>query len=122
LLPVLGFTWLFNTIALYVATWALSGLDYGSDWWVPLAAGLVFTLANLLLKPILTILSIPFIIVTLGVFYFLISVFMLYVTHWVVPQFTIAGFWWAALAAVIISIVNSVLHALVGRPDELAAR
>lgn len=122
MLPVLAFTWLFNTVALYVATWLLSGLDYGSDWWVPLVAGLVFTLANSLLKPVLAILSIPFIIVTLGIFYFLINVFMLYLTHWIVPQFTIDSFWWAALAAVIISIVNGLLHAAFGRPGELASR
>ena len=119
MLAVLAITWLFNTIALYVATWLLSGLDYGSDWWVLLGAGLVFTLVNSLLKPVLAILSIPFIIVTLGIFYFLINVFMLYLTHWIVPQFTIAGFWWAALAAVIISIVNGLLNAVVGRPSEL---
>jgi putative membrane protein len=119
-LAVLAITWLFNTVALYVATWLLSGLDYGSDWWVLLVAGLVFTLVNSLLKPVLAFLSIPFIIVTLGIFYFLINVLMLYVTHWIVPQFTIAGFWWAALAAVIVSIVNGILHAVVGRPSELA--
>jgi len=120
-LAVLAITWLFNTLALYVATWLLAGLDYGADWWVPLVAGLVFTLANSFLKPIIAILSIPFIIVTLGIFYFLINVLMLYLTHWIVPQFTIDGFWWAALAAVIISIVNGILHAVVGRPDELTA-
>jgi len=121
MIRVLAVTWLFNTVALYVATWLLPGLDYGAEWWVPLAAGLVFTLANSFLKPVLAILSIPFIIITLGFFYFLINVFMLYLTHWIVPQFTIDSFWWAALAAVIISIVNGILHAAVGRPDELAA-
>jgi len=120
-LRILAITWVFNTIALYVATWLLSGLDYGSDWWVPLVAGLVFTLANSLLKPILAILSIPFIIITLGIFYFLINVFMLYLTHWIVSQFTIDSFWWAALAAVIISIVNGILHAAFGRPTEIAS-
>ena len=122
MLAVLAITWLFNTVALYVATWLLAGLDYGEDWWVPLVAGLVFTLVNSFLKPVLAILSIPFIILTLGIFYFLINVFMLYLTHWIVPQFTIESFWWAALAAVIISIVNGVLHAAVGRPEELTSR
>jgi putative membrane protein len=121
-LAVLAITWLFNTLALYVATWLLSGLSYGTDWWTPLVAGLVFTLANSFLKPVLAVLSIPFIIVTFGVFYFLINVFILYLTHWIVSQFTIESFWWAALGAVIISIVNGLLHATVGRPRELAAR
>jgi len=114
----LSITWVFNTIALFVATWLLSGLSYGSDWWALLVAGLVFTLVNFFLKPVLTILSIPFIIVTLGIFYLLINVFMLYLTRWIVPAFTIATFWWAVLAAVIVSAVNGLLHMFFGRPGE----
>jgi putative membrane protein len=111
----LGIMWIFNAIALFVATWLLSGLSYGDDWWALLIAALVFTLANFFLKPVLTILSIPLIIVTLGVFYLLINVFMLYLTHWIVPQLTIASFWWALAAAIIVSVVNVILRAVVGR-------
>lgn len=114
----LAVTWLFNTVALFVATWLLSGLSYGSDWWALLVAGLVFTVVNFFVKPVLAVLSIPFIIVTFGIFYFLINILMLYLTHWIVPQFTIATFWWAALAAVIISAVNGILHMLFGNPRE----
>lgn len=110
--------WAFNTVALFVATWLLSGLSYGSDWWVLLAAGLVFTLVSLFVKPVLAFLSIPFIIVTLGIFYLLLNVFMLYLTHWIVPQFTIATFWWALFAAIIVSAVNGVLNASLGRPGK----
>lgn len=117
MLQRLAITWVFNTIALFVATWLLSGLSYGNDWWALLISGLVFTLVNFFLKPVLAILSIPFIIVTLGIFYFLINVLMLYLTHWIVPQFTIASFWWAALAAIIISAVNWILRKLV-EPDQ----
>ncbi|HTB49465.1 MAG TPA: phage holin family protein [Solirubrobacteraceae bacterium] len=114
----LAITWVLNTVALFVATLLLSGLSYGSDWWVLLIAGFVFTLVNFFLKPVLAILSIPFIIVTLGIFYFLINVLMLYLTHWIVPQFTIASFWWAVLAAIIVSFVNWVLRELVESPRE----
>jgi putative membrane protein len=118
----LAVTWLFNTVARFVATWLLSGLSYGSDWWALLIAGLVFTIVNFFVKPVLAILSIPFIIVTFGIFYFLINVLMLYLTHWIVPQFTIATFWWAALAAIIISAVNGILHMLFGNPREELTR
>jgi putative membrane protein len=120
-IPRLAITWVFNTVALFVATWLLSGLSYGSDGWALLVAGLVFTLVNFLVKPVLAILSIPFIIVTLGLFYFLINVLMLYLTAWIVPQFTIASFWWATLAAIIVSAVNGILHMLLGRPGEIGA-
>jgi putative membrane protein len=116
----LAITWLFNTVALFVATWLLSGLSYGRDWWALLLAGLVFTLVNFAVKPVLAILSIPFILVTLGVFYFLINVLMLYLTSWIVPQFTIATFWWGVLAAIIVSAVNGLLHATFGKPREIA--
>jgi putative membrane protein len=122
MLPKLAITWMFNTVALFVATWLLSGLSYGSDWWALLIAGLVFTLVNTFLKPLLAILSIPFIIVTFGIFYFLINVLMLYLTHWIVPQFTIASFWWAALAAIIVSAVNGILHVFLGSPRDFGTR
>jgi len=118
----LSITWLFNTVALFVATWLLSGLSYGSDWWALLVAGLVFTIVNFFVKPVLAVLSIPFIVVTFGIFYFLINVLMIYLTHWIVPQFTIATFWWAALAAVIVSAVNGILHVLFGNPREQLTR
>ena len=118
--PVLAITWLFNTVALYVATWLPAGsglrLGLGGSHWSP---GSCSPLAQLIPEAVLAILSIPFIIVTLGFFYFLINVFMLYLTHWIVPQFTLDSFWWAALAAAIISIVNGILHAAFGRPGEL---
>ncbi len=118
----LAITWGFNTLALFVATWLLSGLSYGSGWWVLLLAGLVFTLVNVFVKPVLAFLSLPFIVVTLGLFYFLINVLMLYLTHWLVPGFHIASFWWAVLGAVIVSAVNGILRMCFGRPGRRRAR
>ena len=71
-----------NAVALYVAAWALSGVSYGNDWWSLLIAAVVFTVVNMFVKPILTILSLPFIIVTLGLFLFLLNILMLYITDW----------------------------------------
>ncbi|HLH15547.1 MAG TPA: phage holin family protein [Solirubrobacteraceae bacterium] len=118
----LALTWAFNTCALFVACWLLAGLSYGADWWALLGAGLVFTLVNAYVRPVLAFLSIPLIVASLGVFYLLINVLMLYLTHWLVAQFAIAGFWWAVLAALIVSVVNGVLHVLFGRPRGRGAR
>ncbi len=112
----LALVWGFNTLALLFAAWVLPGVSYGEQWWTLLIAGVVFTLVNSFVKPILAILSIPFIIVTLGIFYFLINILMLYVTAWIVPDFDIDTFWWAALAAIIVSIVNGLLHMIFGDP------
>ena len=111
-------SWVSNAAALFVASWALSGVTYGDQWWTLLIAAAVFTVINAFIKPIVAVLSIPFIIVTLGLFYFLINVLMLYVTDWVVPDFEIRTFWWGALAAIIVSIVNGLLHPLLPDPRE----
>ena len=111
-------SWVSNVAALFVASWALSGVTYGDEWWTLLIAAAVFTVVNAWIKPIVALLSIPFIVVTLGLFYFLINVLMLYVTDWVVPDFEISTFWWGALAAIIVSIVNGLLHMLLPDPRE----
>jgi putative membrane protein len=113
--------WAFNVVALLVASWVLSGVGYGDQWWTLLIAGVVFTLVNSFVKPILTVLSIPFIVVTLGLFYFLINILMLYLTDWIVPDFEIRSFWWAVLAAIIVSLVNWALHLAFGDPLEREA-
>ena len=122
MLERLAVRWAFNVAALFVAAWVLSGISYGNDWWSLLIAAIVFTLVNAFVKPILAILSIPFIVVTLGIFYFLINVLMLYITDWLVSDFQIDTFWWAVLGAIIVSIVNGILHMIFGDPGEQRRR
>ena len=112
ILAAIAIRWVLNVVALFVATWILSGVSYGDQWWTLFIAALVFTLVNGFVKPILAILSIPFIIVTLGIFYFLINVLMLFLTSWLVPDFDIDTFWWGCLAAIIVTLVNWLLAAL----------
>jgi putative membrane protein len=112
----LAIRWVSNTAALFVAAWLLSGVSYGDKAWTLIIAGAVFTLVNAWVKPVLAVLSIPFIVVTLGIFYFLINVAMLYLTDWLVRDFEIRTFWWGALAAIIVSIVNTLLDPLL--PDD----
>ena len=104
-----------NAVALYVAAWAISGVSYGNDWWSLLIAAVVFTVVNMFVKPILTILSLPFIIVTFGLFLFLLNILMLYITDWL-TDFDLRSFGAAALAAIVVSIVNWVLGMLLPDP------
>ena len=113
--------WAFNVVALFVASWILSGVTYGDQWWTLLIAGIVFTFVNMFVKPVLTVLSIPFILVTLGLFYFLLNILMLYLTDWIVPDFEIRSFWWAVLAAIIVTVVNWILQLAFGEPTEREA-
>jgi putative membrane protein len=100
-----------NAAALWVATEALDGVSYGSDAGTLALAALVLTIANAVVKPIVTILAIPLIIVTLGVALFFVSLAMLELTAWLVDGFRIDGFGAAIAATFIVWLVNVVFTA-----------
>ena len=103
----------FNVIALYVAAWAITGITYGDKWWSLLIAAAVFTVVNMFVKPVVKLLSLPFIVITLGLFLLVVNVFMLYITDWIVDDFEIASFGAGLLAAIVVSLVNWVLSIVV---------
>jgi putative membrane protein len=112
----LAVRWVANVVALFVAAWLVSGITYGDEWWTLLIAAAVFTLVNAWLRPIVRLLSLPLIILTLGLFLFIVNVLMLYVTDWLVPDFEIESFGAGVLAAIVVSLVNWALHAAVPGP------
>lgn len=112
-------TWLCNTAALWVATELLSGVRSGGDFWVTLiVAGLVFSVVNIFVKPVVTVLSIPFIIITLGIALFFVNLLMLFLTSWLVGNFEIDGFWTGVGATLIVWAVNSLLDVVFERDDD----
>jgi putative membrane protein len=100
-----------NLAALWVASELLDDMTYGDSFWVLVLAALVFTIVNRFVKPVIAILSIPFIIVTLGIAYFFVNVLMLLITDWVVADFEIEGFWTFVGATIIVWLVNLVIAA-----------
>jgi putative membrane protein len=100
-----------NLAALWVASEIFDEMTYGDSFWVLVAAAVVFTIVNWIVKPIVAILSIPLIILTLGVAYFFVNVLMLLLTDWVVPDFEAGGFWTLVGATIIIWLVNLVIGA-----------
>ena len=108
-------TWLFNVAALFVASWALSGVSYGDSWGALFVAALVFSVVNMLIRPVVVLLSLPVLIITLGVALFFVNLLMLYITDWVVGGFEISTFGSGVLATLIVWAVNVVLEATLGR-------
>ena len=103
---------LINAAALWVAAQLLSGITLAQDFVTVLIVALVSGLINALLEPILTILSLPFSIVTLGLFTLVINGLLLLLVDALTDGLTIAGFWWAVLGSIVISIVSMVLNSL----------
>lgn len=114
-------TWFFNIVALWVAAKLLDGIGYSDNDWVLVIAALVFTLANIFVKPLVILFTLPLVILTLGLALFLVNLLMLYLTSWVVDDFKVTSFGSAILATIIVWIVNAVLEAIFGR-DEPAPR
>ncbi|MGZ8687855.1 MAG: phage holin family protein [Gaiellaceae bacterium] len=113
--------WGVNILALIVTDWVFGGVTIGR-WGSLLFAGAVFGLANVFLKPLLTFIAIPLIILTFGIAYFFVNVAILAFTEWVVPDFSIDGFWTYVGAVIVMWLVNLVLGALMAaiRGDEPA--
>jgi putative membrane protein len=109
----LAATWLLNVLALIVVDWAFDGVTVGR-WGPILLAAAVLGIANSVLKPILAVLTLPLIIVTLGVSYFLLNVLMLLLAEWVTPDFSIDGFWTSVGAVIVIWLVNAVVGSVLG--------
>jgi len=100
-----------NVAALWVASEVLDEMTYGNSFGVLVLAAVVFTIVNWIVKPVVAFLSIPFIIVTLGVAYFFVNVLMLLLTDWVVGDFEAGGFWTLVGATIIVWVVNLVIAA-----------
>lgn len=83
--------------------------------------GLVFTFVHEAIGVVLKLLSLPFIIVTLGLFLLVINAILLLLTAWLTGllgvHFHVAGFWWAVLGSIVVSICQSLVSSLVGDGD-----
>ena len=97
--------WAINAAAL----WAANGLfaDVRIHGWAAYLVGAaVLGIANAVLKPILTILTLPLVIVTLGFFLLVINIAMVALAAWAAPNFSIHGFWTYVGTVVVIWLVN----------------
>jgi len=98
--------WLVIAIALWVTAYILPGVNFDSTTALAVAA-IVLGLINAVVRPILTILTLPITILTLGLFYLVVNGFTFFLAAKVVPGFGVSGFWWAVLGALLVSIVSA---------------
>jgi len=103
------FRWFITTIAVLVAA-NIVGFGYTGIGCL-LGASLLLGIINAFVRPILLFLSIPFILVTLGLFILVINALMLKVVSEIVPCFQVHGFWRAIFGAIIVSFVSWLLSA-----------
>lgn len=117
--------WLVTAIAFGVAVWIVPGIDIigGTEAWVAIAIfGLILSLINISVKPLMQLLSLPITVITLGIFYVIVNTLMLYIAAWLANGIFQVGidivtFGSAFVASIVISIVSALMNALVGNKD-----
>jgi putative membrane protein len=110
-----------NALALGAAAWLLDGIDVEGDKTSEqaltlLGVGLIFGVVNAFIAPVIKLLSLPFIILTLGLLLLVINAFMLLLTAWLADVldlgFEVDGFWTAVVGSIIITIVSWLVGAV----------
>ncbi|MFM8468362.1 MAG: phage holin family protein [Limisphaerales bacterium] len=105
--------WVINTLAVLVATHLVSGISYETVTSL-FVASLLFGILITFLRPLLFLLTLPLVVVTLGLFVLFINAALLYLVGSLVKGFQVDGFWPAFWGALVISIVTLVLNTLTG--------
>ena len=116
---------LINAAALWAATRVVPGISFDGDWRLLFAVALVFGVLNVSIRPILKLLTLPLLIVTLGLFIFVVNAFMLWLTGAISDTFGLGfhvdGFRAAFLGALVVTIVSFALSLFV-RPRKRKVR
>jgi putative membrane protein len=97
---------LLNGLAVLITAWLLPGV-FVTDYWTALIVALVLSIANVIVKPVLIVLTIPITIFTLGLFLLVINAIIILLADYFVDGFHVEGFWYALLFSIILSIFNS---------------
>ncbi len=116
-----------NAAALAVATWLLSGITLTADTMAKkvfalLVVALIFGVLNAVIKPIFRLVTLPIVLLTLGIFLIVINACMLLLTSWVSDKvdlgWSVDGFWTAVFGALIVSVVSFLLNAFLPDANE----
>jgi putative membrane protein len=105
-----------NAAALWVAIRMVPGVSYTGDGVTLLVVALIFGVVNAFVRPVLTLFSLPILVLTLGLFTFVLNALMLWLTSALSGAlglgFQVTGFWAAFLGALVVTVVSAILSLL----------
>lgn len=108
-----------NAVAIWAAASVVSGVTFDtSQWGGVLVVALVFGVVNALLKPLLTLIGLPLILLTFGLFSLVINGALLQITDALTGALTVEGFWPAVLGALVVSVVSWFLELILGEDGD----
>jgi len=103
-----------NAFALYATTRLVPGIAWSGDLLQLAVAGAIFGLLNAIVRPIAMLLSLPALVLTLGLFYFVLNGLLLWGFSKLMPGYTVNGLWAGILGSLVIMVVNWLVWAFVG--------
>lgn len=98
-----------NALAIFLAARYVDQISFSGDWIDYLVIGLILALANMIIKPILKIVSAPLIFITMGLFLIVINGIIIFAVDWFVETLTINGIVGYAWAIIIVSVLNAII-------------
>jgi putative membrane protein len=106
-----------NGLAVFVTAWLLDGVDV-AGYGTALVVALVISIANVIVKPVLIILTIPITILTMGLFLLVINAIIILLVDSLVDGFVVHNFWWALLCSLILAVFNSMFNYISKKREE----
>ena len=101
-----------NGLSIIIVAWLLPGIHLTSPW-AALLAGVILGFVNAIVRPVLFFVTLPLTLLTLGLFIFVLNAICFALTAWLVPGFSIDGFFSALFGALLVSVVSWILNGLV---------
>ncbi len=108
---------LVTALAAMLSAYLLPGVTI-RDFITALVLALVLAILNMLVKPILIILTLPATIFTLGLFLLVINAIIILLASKLVGGFSVDGFWWALIFSLVLTVVNSIMHSIAGKDNK----
>jgi len=108
---------LLNGLAVLTTAYLLPGVDV-LDYQTALITALVLSIANVIIKPLLILFTIPITVFTLGLFLLVINAVIILLVDHFVDGFSVDGFWWALGFSLIMSIFNSIINDIIKDPKK----
>ncbi|HYM54710.1 MAG TPA: phage holin family protein [Solirubrobacteraceae bacterium] len=102
--------WLGNSLGLLVAAAVIPAVSYGMDLGTLLLAGAILGLVNFAVRPLVILMTLPAVVLSLGIWLLFVNAFMLWLTSRLIPDLRIGGFWSTVAAALLIWLVNLALR------------
>jgi len=110
-MPGFVLTWIGNSAAIWLVGYMFRSVTVAS-WQTAFVAGLVLAIVNAIVKPILVVLTLPITVVTLGLFYFVVTAICLVITSKLVDGFAVQGFFMTIVVSIFISIFSAIIQSV----------